>query len=125
MNPPICFCDRQGRNILPRERGLHGYLDDFRLAQRYTESYYDIRSYGPLRIKQELYGKGFSLDVIEQVLEPFYSMDHREKIEDLLQTKFSKNDLSDISIKKKAVAWLNRSGYTWSDVSDVLNQYCE
>ena len=102
-----------------------GYLNDFRLAQRYAENYYEIRSYGPMRLKQELFVKGFSHDVIEQTLEPYYQMDHRDKILDLLQSKFSREDLSDITAKKKAVAWLNRNGYTWSDISDVLNQFSE
>lgn len=100
-----------------------GYLNDARLAERYAENYYEVRSYGPMRIKQELYAKGFSLDVIEQTLEPYRSMDHREKIAELLEQKFSRESLSDMAVKKKAVAWLNRCGYSWSDVSDVLNDY--
>ncbi len=102
-----------------------GYLDDMRLAERYAENYYEIRSYGPMRIKQELYAKGFTPDVIEQALAPYHQMDHREKIAELLEKKYSRESLSDLSVKKKAVAWLNRNGYAWSDVSDVLNQYCE
>lgn len=102
-----------------------GYINDTRLAERYAENYYEIRSYGPMRIKQELYAKGFSLDLIEQTLEPYRNMDHRDKIAELLEQKFSRENLADVSVKKKAVAWLNRQGYSWSDVSDVLNDYYE
>lgn len=98
-----------------------GYLDDFRLAQRYADSYYEIRSYGPMRIKQELYGKGFSADVIERVMEHYHGLDHREKIAELLHTKYTPECLDNPDVKRKAVAWLNRLGYSWSDVSDVLN----
>ena len=102
-----------------------GYLDDLRLAERYAENYYEIRSYGPTRIKQELFSKGFKSDVIEQALEPYQKMDHRNKIAELLQTKYSHESLQDYAIKKKAVAWLNRYGFAWSDISDVLNRYGE
>ena len=100
-----------------------GYLNDLRLAERYADNYYSLRSYGPMRIKQELYGKGFTAEVIDTVLEPYRSMDHREKITELLEQKFRGASLEDPAIKKKAAAWLNRQGYGWSDVSDVLNDY--
>lgn len=100
-----------------------GYINDLRLAERYADNYYSIRSYGPLRIKQELHSKGFSRDIIETVLEPYISMDHREKVQELLEQKFKNIRCGDYTIKKKAAAWLNRQGYSWSDISDVLSTF--
>ena len=100
-----------------------GYIDDLRLAERYADNYYSIRSYGPMRIKQELHGKGFSYDTIETVMEPYLAFDHREKIRALLEQKFSRVSVLDFSAKKKAAAWLNRQGYSWSDVSETLNSF--
>ena len=100
-----------------------GYLNDLRLAERYADNYYSLRSYGPMRIRQELYGKGFTQEVIDTVLEAYRSMDHREQIAELLEKKFRGQSLNDPAVKKKAAAWLNRQGYGWSEVSDVLNDY--
>lgn len=99
-----------------------GYLDDLRLAERYAESYYEIRSYGPMRIRQELYGKGFSREVIEQVMEPYSELDHREKIAELLEKRFPRETLSDPAVRRKATDWLRRHGYGWSEISDVLRE---
>lgn len=99
-----------------------GYLNDLQLAKRYADNYYEIRSYGPMRIKQELYGKGFCADVIEQALEPYISDDHREKILELLEKKFSREALADTTVRRKASAWLNRNGYSWSEISDAMNE---
>lgn len=100
-----------------------GYINDLQLAERYADNYYSLRSYGPLRIKQELFGKGFSRETIEEVVEPYLSKDHREMIRELLERKYPARLMTDPSVKKKASAWLNRQGYAWSDVSDVLNTY--
>ncbi len=98
-----------------------GYLNDVELAKRYAQSYYDLRSYGPMRIKQELYGKGFSAETIEQVLEAYLSLDHSEKIKELLEQKFPSADLTKTEIRRKASAWLNRYGYDWQSVSAVFD----
>lgn len=97
-----------------------GYLDDLRLARRYAENYYEIRSYGPMRIKQELFRKGFSSDVIDEAIEPYRNLENREKITELLLKKYSPSQLSDPDVRRKANAWLSRQGYSWSEISDVL-----
>lgn len=98
-----------------------GYLNDLRLAERYAESYYEVRSYGPMRIRQELYGKGFSAEVIEQVLEPYQAMDHRETVAALLEKKYDRESLADPAVRRKAADWLRRNGYGWSEISNVFD----
>ena len=100
-----------------------GYINDLRLADRYADNYYSLRSYGPLRIKQELHGKGFTYATIETVVEPYTALDHSEKIMELLGHKFSRISSADYTAKKKAVAWLNRQGYSWSDMSEAINMF--
>ena len=97
-----------------------GYLDDLRLAKRYAENYDELRSYGPMRIKEELYRKGFSADVIEEALRPYRNAEHRDRIREMLLKKYSEEQLSDPAVRQKANAWLSRQGYTWSEISDVL-----
>ena len=112
---PPALCEQTADRLEER-----GYLDDLRLAERYAESYYEIRSYGPMRIRQELYGKGFSREVIEQALEPYQELDHREKIAALLEKKYPREALSDPAVRRKASDWLRRNGYGWTEISDIL-----
>ena len=114
---PPALCEQTADRLEER-----GYLNDLRLAERYAESYYEIRSYGPMRIRQELFGKGFSREVIEQVMEPYQEMDHREKIAELLEKKYPRDTLSDPAVRRKATDWLRRNGYGWSEISDVLRE---
>ena len=100
-----------------------GYINDLSLATRYADNYNSLRLYGPLRIKQELFGKGFTREVIDEVMEPYLSVDHRDSVRELLEQKFLRYRSNDPSVKKKAAAWLNRQGYSWSDISDVLNEF--
>lgn len=114
---PPALCEQTADRLEER-----GYLDDLRLAERYAESYYEIRSYGPMRIRQELYGKGFSREVIEQALEPYQELDHREKVAALLEKKYSREALSDPAVRRKASDWLRRNGYGWTEISDVMRE---
>ena len=114
---PPALCEQTADRLEER-----GYLNDARLAERYAESYYEIRSYGPMRIRQELYGKGFSREVIEQVMESYQELDHREKVAALLEKKYSREMLSDPAVRRKASDWLRRNGYGWTEISEVLRE---
>ena len=100
-----------------------GYIDDLSLARRYAENYYEVRGYGPLKIKSELFGKGFDSQVIGKVITPYVRMDHSERITNLLLKKYDEENLKDPAVAKKASAWLSRYGYTWSDISQVLDAF--
>lgn len=99
-----------------------GYLNDAVLAKRYAENYWDVRSYGPMRIRQELYGKGFTADDIDEAVLPYEQAPQGEKIRALLEKKFPDADLSDIAVRKKAADWLRRYGFSWQAVSEVFEE---
>ena len=100
-----------------------GYINDFELAKRYAENYFLVRHYGPLRVKRELYQKGFSLSDIERVLELYADHDYSEVIWDLVLDHFPEANLKDPAVKRKISSWLFRLGYSWDDIGDVLNSF--
>ncbi len=100
-----------------------GYINDLALAERYAENYYSVRGYGPMRIKQELYGKGFPKAVIEQVMDAYAGLDYSETVRELLLKKYGEEQLKDPAVRRKASAWMSRQGYSWSMISDVLQSF--
>ncbi|MBP5231689.1 MAG: RecX family transcriptional regulator [Clostridia bacterium] len=100
-----------------------GYLNDLGLAERYAGNYYDVRNYGPMRIRKELFGKGFDGEVVSKVTERYFKMDHTEKVVELIRKKYADADFKDPAAARKASAWLYSLGYSWSDISQVLDSF--
>lgn len=99
-----------------------GYINDASLALRYAESFYQSKRWGPARIKSELFSRGFSANDIEDALEGIEENDHGENIRYLLEHKYSKEQLSDRDVSRKAAAYLYRCGYESADIYEILNQ---
>lgn len=98
-----------------------GYLNDEALALRYAESFYSSKKWGPARIKNELYARGFGASDINNAIEQFEGYDHSENIRSLLESKYSKKQLADRDTLRKAAAYLYRQGYESSDIYDNIN----
>ncbi len=98
-----------------------GYINDTSLALRYAESFYTSKKWGPARIKSELYSRGFSSDDINTAVEELEDKDHSENIRALLENKYSKDELSNRDIARKAAAYLYRQGYESSDIYGIIN----
>ncbi len=98
-----------------------GYLNDEALAYRYAESFYSSKKWGPARIRNELFARGFSSSDINNAIEQFDNIDHSENIRALLESKYSKVQLSDRDTARKAAAYLYRQGYESSDIYEIIN----
>lgn len=99
-----------------------GYINDASLAVRYAENFYSSKRWGPARIKSELFSRGFSSVDIDDALEVIENNDHSENIRYLLEHKYSKEQLSDRDVARKAAAYLYRCGYDSSDIYEIINQ---
>ena len=99
----------------------HGYIDDAALAERFAKSFYDFKHWGPGRIKSDLYARGFSKEDIDVSCAFLDELDHREQILELVYKKFGREADAINEQKQKVNAYLYRMGYSYSDISDVLN----
>ena len=90
------------------ERGL---LDDAAYAESVVRSC-ARKGYGELRIRQELARRGVARETAEEALQPF-SPD-RAKLH---------GDVSDRREVEKAVAALQRRGFSWPDIRAALAEY--
>ena len=100
------------------ERSL---LDDAAFAESVVRSY-ARKGYGAARIRQELSRRGISREDAETAMQTF-SPD-RAQILALLDKRL-RGDLSDRREIDKAVAALQRRGFSWGDIKGALEEYGE
>ncbi len=98
-----------------------GYINDSALALRYTEGFYETKCWGPIRIKSELFARGFSSEDITMAVETVEDRDHSDNIRRLLECKYTKEQLADRAVAAKAAAYLYRQGYASSDIYEIIN----
>lgn len=98
------------------ERNL---LDDAAFAESVVRSY-ARKGYGAARIRQELTRRGVSREDAETAMQTF-SPD-RAQILALLDKRL-RGDLSDRREIDKAVAALQRRGFSWGDIKSALEEY--
>lgn len=94
-------------------------LDDSRFADTAVRSY-ERRGYGEHRIRQELHRRGVSREDADAALEDF-SPDP-DTLRALLDKKL-KGDASDPKAVQRAVAFLQRRGFSWGDIRQALKDY--
>ncbi|MBQ0214061.1 regulatory protein RecX [Proteus vulgaris] len=91
------------------------YLDDNRTIYSFFRSYLN-KSYGPLRIRQELRLKGFPSEIIERVLEET-DTDWYALCQEVKEKKFGTDNPKDYKEKAKQIRYLQYRGFT----SDYIN----
>jgi regulatory protein len=94
------------------ERGM---VDDLRYAKRLTLSYSE-KNIGPNKIKQKLYTKGFTSQIINTCVESINNTeeDYLEKALALKFKKFGEPPILDEKLKQKALRHLIGQGFSYS-----------
>lgn len=95
-----------------------GYLDDERFARIYANELKQRKNMGKRRISQELYVKGISRDIIQDVLDEIEGNSCEEIIE-LINRKYYRY-LGDEKGINRTVNALVRLGYGYSDIKSAL-----
>ena len=96
------------------------YLDDKRFALNYCLS--KQGQYGALRLKNELYQRGISSDIILAVLEEIKEeVNTRNLIEQYAQKRRFNVETADINEKNKFCRYLLRKGIEYQDIMDFLS----
>ena len=100
-----------------------GLVDDEKFARRYADELINIKHLSERSAKYKLLEKGIERDLAEKILEEL-SPDPREHIGILIEKKYLRY-LFDEKGRRKTVSALERMGYSWSDISAVMNKYFE
>lgn len=100
-----------------------GYVNDENFARNYSRYLTETKHFGVSRVRNELYVKKVSGEVIDTVLsEVRESYNPTESITKLLNTKFY-NKLEDEKSVRRTVNTLIRMGYSYSDISSALEVF--
>lgn len=94
------------------------FLDDDRFAQKYVKALIFEKHFSKKRAEFELIKKGIDKELASNIVEDV-DVDEREQIKFLISHKY-KNAYKDEKIKRRAMAFLQRYGYSFSDVASVL-----
>ena len=100
---------------------LLGALDDTAFARRIVRSYAG-KGCGKLRIRQELEKRGIPRDIAQDALEEFEP--DWDAMTALLHKRL-RGDVSDRTQNQKAFAALQRRGFSFQQIRQAMERYCE
>jgi regulatory protein len=102
------------------ERGI---VDDLRYAKRLTLSYSE-KNIGPNKIKQKLYTKGFTSQIINECVESIDNTeeDYLDKALKLKIKKFGEPQIADEKLKQKALRHLIGQGFSYSVANKAISR---
>ena len=95
-----------------------GYLDDEHFCRSLVEYMINNKHCSLNHIKQECFRRGVARDIVERVLADF-EFDSVSTIVELLENKYS-NKLCEDNGKNKAIAALQRKGFSYSDIKSAF-----
>ncbi len=98
-----------------------GFIDDSDFAQQFANELAVNKHYGPSRIKNELYAKGISGDIINDVISEL-DIDFIESIKAVIDKKYYV-EIFDEKGRRKTIAALMRLGFEYGDIRTALDDY--
>ncbi|EIV6988413.1 regulatory protein RecX [Klebsiella pneumoniae] len=96
-----------------------GYLDDNRLITHMIDKHVR-KKHGPARIKQEIRQKGFSPELVEQILEKV-DVDWYAMARELKVSKFGDAVASEAKEKNKQIRYLQYKGFSMDMIFEALS----
>ena len=97
-----------------------GYLSEDDAAIRFAEQ--GLRKlWGPRRIREDLFARGFAADVVAQAMEELASVDFGENCALVISKKYGSVP-EDPGARRKMVAALMRLGYTSEHIREAMRQ---
>lgn len=97
-----------------------GFINDENVAKSFAQELLESKGYSKYRAKLELLKKGFSKELVSDILDEF-EVDEESVIKELVEKKY-KSAFEDEKIKRRAIAFLQRQGYSFEAIKRVLWQ---
>lgn len=95
-----------------------GYLDDRKFAENYAEHLFKNKNYSVNHVKQELYKKGISRDIVAEIMDDT-EIDSVENIVTIINKRYY-NKLNAENGREKVIAALMRKGFSYSDIKSAF-----
>ena len=113
-------CDRQSAEKAVERMEELGLVNDRDYAERCAQTLIFTKHMSKRGAAMELRRKGIESEIIDEVLDDI-EVDEREQIQAVIERKYPKID--DEKIRRRAVAALQRLGYGWDDIKDVIESF--
>lgn len=97
-----------------------GYINDRDFAFEYTEYLLNSKRYSLNRVKQELYYKGISKDIISEVIDGIET-DQAQTVINIINKSYVRK-LNEEGGREKVIAALMRRGFFYSDIKEAFNR---
>ena len=97
-----------------------GYINDRDFAFEYTEYLLNSKRYSLNRVKQELYYKGISKDIISEVIDGIET-DQAQTVINIINKSYVRK-LNEEGGREKVIAALMRRGFSYSDIKEAFNR---
>ena len=97
-----------------------GYLDDEKFAKALAEHLYTVKNYSDSHVKQELFKRGISRDIVNEIV---YSSEN-DPVQSVI-TIINKKYLNKLNIeggREKVIAAMMRKGFSYSDIKSALDE---
>lgn len=97
-----------------------GYLNDEKFAKALAEHLYSVKNYSDSHVRQELYKRGISRDIIDEIIDGAET----DSVQSVI-TVITKKYLNKLSIeggREKVIAAMMRKGFTYSDIKSALEK---
>ena len=103
-----------------------GYINEVQILERSVEQLASVKLYGPSRIKNEIFKKGVSREVMSEHLEDFLErIDFEENLLKLVRKKCDFDAISERGYREKFYAAMYRLGYSPSQTRDAIKRIRE
>jgi len=99
-------------------------LNDERFATNFSRSKIEGKSWGPDKIRSELYIKGIEKDLLERVIRKMYEEHSQfDLIRKLLTKRLRYQDKLEQKDMKRHIDYLKRRGFRWDAIRNVIAEY--
>ena len=97
-----------------------GYINDRDFAFEYTEYLLNSKRYSLNRVKQELFYKGVSKDIISEAIDGIET-DQAQTVINIINKSYVRK-LNEEGGREKVIAALMRRGFSYSDIKEAFNR---
>ncbi|MCK4813319.1 MAG: RecX family transcriptional regulator [Candidatus Marinimicrobia bacterium] len=99
------------------------YINDVRFASMYSEELIKRRRYGPIKIREKLFQRGISSNIIKKILSNINTIEQIENCRFHYEKKHRQLQNSDSDkTQQKIIRFLRGKGFTWDIISQVIGK---
>lgn len=111
-------CSKEAAEAASEKMEELGLVNDELYAERYAKELMKRKHMAPRAIRYKLKEKGIASEIIDEVIEEL-EFDPQSEIKTIVEKKYPNYD--DPKVYRRAAAYLQRMGYSFSDIKSALN----